>query len=229
LHIHLPKPLHGWREFVGEVGIIVIGVLIAIGAEQAIEALHHRSQVHDSIDKLHAEGVENRSALDLNVLGLQQSQASVDDDLAALRDCGGSARVKELVAVQQPTYLVATDSAWVGVRDSALLPLMPPRLSDSYYKLDSIRDLTVLVLSRVQEARAEAAARVDAVRRGLHDRELCRDAVVQLLRLKALQGLLLNQSLGYRVFNEQALRGEVVDAIARPGPLNLPNNATSHD
>ena len=34
MHFHLPKPLHGWREFLGEVGIIVIGVLIALGAEQ---------------------------------------------------------------------------------------------------------------------------------------------------------------------------------------------------
>jgi len=32
MHFHLPKPLHGWREFAGEVGIIVIGVLIALGA-----------------------------------------------------------------------------------------------------------------------------------------------------------------------------------------------------
>jgi len=40
MHFHLPKPLHGWREFLGEVGIIVIGVLIALAAEQAIELLH---------------------------------------------------------------------------------------------------------------------------------------------------------------------------------------------
>ena len=30
MHIHLPKPLHGWRVFVGEVAIIVLGVLIAL-------------------------------------------------------------------------------------------------------------------------------------------------------------------------------------------------------
>jgi len=30
MHFRLPKPLHGWREFAGEVGIIVIGVLIAL-------------------------------------------------------------------------------------------------------------------------------------------------------------------------------------------------------
>jgi hypothetical protein len=37
MHFHLPKPLHGWREFLGEVGIIVVGVLIALGAEQVVE------------------------------------------------------------------------------------------------------------------------------------------------------------------------------------------------
>ena len=45
MHVHLPKPLHGWREFVGEVGIIVIGVLIALGAEQVVEEFHWRRNV----------------------------------------------------------------------------------------------------------------------------------------------------------------------------------------
>lgn len=34
MHFHMPKPMHGWREFLGEVGIIVFGVLIALSAEQ---------------------------------------------------------------------------------------------------------------------------------------------------------------------------------------------------
>jgi hypothetical protein len=40
IHFHLPKPLHGWREFAGEVGIIVVGVLIALSAEQWVESRH---------------------------------------------------------------------------------------------------------------------------------------------------------------------------------------------
>ena len=40
MHFHLPKPLHGWREFAGEVGIIVIGVLIALGADQLLNDWH---------------------------------------------------------------------------------------------------------------------------------------------------------------------------------------------
>src|SRR5437763_8229092 len=45
MHFQLPKPLHGWREFAGEVGIIVVGVLIALGAEQVVEGWHWRDKV----------------------------------------------------------------------------------------------------------------------------------------------------------------------------------------
>ena len=48
MHFHLPKPLHGWREFAGEVGIIVIGVLIALSAEQVVETIHWHKQVGDA-------------------------------------------------------------------------------------------------------------------------------------------------------------------------------------
>lgn len=52
MHFHLPKPLHGWREFAGEVGIIVIGILIALAAEQLVEAIHWHAQVAEARDAL---------------------------------------------------------------------------------------------------------------------------------------------------------------------------------
>ena len=48
MHVHLPKPLHGWRALVGEVGIIVIGVLIALGAEQVIEHWSWSNRVREA-------------------------------------------------------------------------------------------------------------------------------------------------------------------------------------
>jgi len=52
MQFHLPKPLHGWREFSGEVGIIVIGVLIALAAQQVVEDVRNRAQVRQSEDSL---------------------------------------------------------------------------------------------------------------------------------------------------------------------------------
>lgn len=63
MHVHLPKPLHGWREFVGEVGIIVLGVLIALGAEQALESMHDRHQRHERLERLFEEARSNVTQL----------------------------------------------------------------------------------------------------------------------------------------------------------------------
>ncbi|HEY3948876.1 hypothetical protein [Phenylobacterium sp.] len=45
MDIHKPKPWHGWRELAKEVGTIVIGVLIALGGEQAVEWAHTQGEV----------------------------------------------------------------------------------------------------------------------------------------------------------------------------------------
>jgi hypothetical protein len=59
MHFHLPKPLHGWREFAGEVGIIVLGVLIALGAEQMLENLHWRMEVRETDQRVQKDVVAN--------------------------------------------------------------------------------------------------------------------------------------------------------------------------
>jgi hypothetical protein len=61
MHFHLPKPLHGWRAFIGEVGIIVIGVLIALSAEQVVERMHEREDVGQLRDALRAELADDRA------------------------------------------------------------------------------------------------------------------------------------------------------------------------
>jgi hypothetical protein len=52
MHFHLPKPLHGWRALAGEVGIIVVGVLIALAAEQLVESVRDRTQVRHGEESL---------------------------------------------------------------------------------------------------------------------------------------------------------------------------------
>lgn len=80
MHVHLPKPLHGWRALAGEVGIIVLGVLIALGAEQFVESLHWRHQVHET-----REAIDSEASHDLAVLQFRLKQ----------RDCV-TARLDEL-------------------------------------------------------------------------------------------------------------------------------------
>ncbi|MFL6759721.1 hypothetical protein [Sphingomonas sp.] len=55
MDIHLPKPLHGWRQFMGEVGVIVLGVLIAIGFGQIVEQIHWAGEVRAGRSALKTE------------------------------------------------------------------------------------------------------------------------------------------------------------------------------
>jgi hypothetical protein len=54
MDIHKPKPWHGVREFAKEIGTIVIGVLIALGAEQTVEAIHRqrdRTELREALQR----------------------------------------------------------------------------------------------------------------------------------------------------------------------------------
>ena len=53
------RPIKGWRAFWGEVGIIVLGVLIALGAQQIVEAIHWRSEVAGFRDAVRDELSDN--------------------------------------------------------------------------------------------------------------------------------------------------------------------------
>jgi len=55
MHVHLPKAFHGWREFAKEVGIIVLGVLIALSFEQVVQTWHWHEQVRTTRQALMSE------------------------------------------------------------------------------------------------------------------------------------------------------------------------------
>ncbi|MBA3670025.1 MAG: hypothetical protein H0W71_08190 [Sphingomonas sp.] len=43
MHIHVPKPIHGWKQFFNEVAVISIGIGIALGGEELVSSwnAHH--------------------------------------------------------------------------------------------------------------------------------------------------------------------------------------------
>ena len=55
MELHKPRPWHGWTELLKEVGTIVIGVLIALAGEQAVERLEWAHKVHAAEDAMRAE------------------------------------------------------------------------------------------------------------------------------------------------------------------------------
>ncbi|HEX8840750.1 MAG TPA: hypothetical protein VF757_00475 [Sphingomicrobium sp.] len=112
MHVHLPKPLHGWRAFAGEVGIIVLGVLIALGAEQFVESLHWRHQVHETRNAIDAELSHDLAALRFRL----NQRGCVAQRLAELdrwsRAIGNGRPMKLRKAVDPPLFFAIRTAVW---------------------------------------------------------------------------------------------------------------------
>lgn len=80
MHFHIPKPLHGWRELAGEVGVIVLGVLIALGFESAVEGIKWHNKVAEARLQLRDEVGHNLALLNHRI----SEQRCIDRRLAEL-------------------------------------------------------------------------------------------------------------------------------------------------
>ncbi len=76
-----PRPFTAGGEFVNEIGVIVVGVLIALSAEQIVEAAHWSHEVEAERQSLAEEAKDNLDS----VARRQVQQPCVDRRLAAIR------------------------------------------------------------------------------------------------------------------------------------------------
>ena len=151
MHFHLPKPLHGWREFAGEVGIIVIGVLIALGAEQVVETIHGDAQV-----RLFRGAVNDELAYDLGsykqrlMLGpcVRARLAELDHVIAS--DRAGKPRLMEGLSHWPVSFSLRT-SVWTG-RTADVEARMPLQTRLAYAQIYD--DLANYEVHRVDERNA---------------------------------------------------------------------------
>lgn len=134
MHIHLPKPLHGWRELAGEVAIIVIGVLIALGAEQAVEAIHWRNEV-----STFRRSVDSEISLDLGTYRYRMNEngcvrARLDELQQWLESWRGGHPFKLSGAIGIPASLNPNTNVW-GSRSAEMVSHMPPAVTFAYADL----------------------------------------------------------------------------------------------
>jgi hypothetical protein len=148
MHFHLPKPLHGWRVFAGEVGIIVAGVLLALAAQQLVEDLHHRSDAREARESIQAE-------LEINMARLASRTAQrqcVEHRLAeiqSLLDRGdGGATVVPPNWVGRPQFWTMQTVRWDAVSQAGRAALLPPKdLADYGLMYSIMRNITGVMIT----------------------------------------------------------------------------------
>ena len=147
MHVHLPKPLHGWREFAGEVGIIVFGVLIALGAEQAIEAIHWHRQVSEFRQTVDAELGDDWAAYQYRI----QQEPCVKRRIVEVQQWLAAERAGKAVLpdgdIDQPSSYVFRMSVWKSSSSDIMNHLSIPTRE----RYASIYDLATLVGQQITD------------------------------------------------------------------------------
>jgi hypothetical protein len=126
MHFSWPKPLHGWREFFGEVGIIVVGVLIALGAQQVVEGLHDRSEAQDARISIRGELELNMGRLATRSLQKGCVERRIDEIQAILdgaSESGGTITTPNWVG--RPQFWSMQSVRWEAISQGGRAALLP--------------------------------------------------------------------------------------------------------
>jgi len=145
MDIHKPKPWRGWPEFVKEIGTIVIGVLIALGAEQAVEQLHWAHEVRGARAALAVEMGHSNRHLAYRVAAEPCIARRLDALDRVIEGTARHDRVPHLGAVIPDIGNALNDNVWANDRAAQTLPHFDEKelgqLSSYYLQINSLRQL----------------------------------------------------------------------------------------
>ena len=125
MHVRLPKPLHGWRQFAGEVGIIVIGVLIALGAQQAMQGVQQRSDADEARRAVRGELEVNMSRLASRSAQKHCVEDRMEEIQALLDKASSNPSITAPGWVGRPQYWSMQTVRWDAIAQSGRAALLP--------------------------------------------------------------------------------------------------------
>ena len=156
-----PHAAHGWRDFFVHIATIVIGLLIALGLEQAAEGIHHRAQVREAREAIVQERSANQREFATTTEMFRRETKRFQTNLAVLQylqQHPGAARNTWPGKISWHCYVTTfSTAAWQAAQNLGVTARMSPadvrQLEHLYYQLG------VVQASSAERARAISAAR----------------------------------------------------------------------
>ncbi|HWC96153.1 MAG TPA: hypothetical protein VG456_05375 [Candidatus Sulfopaludibacter sp.] len=75
MEVHAPHhPIVTWREFLVHLATVTVGILIALGLEQSVEAYHHRHLAEEARENILSEIRDNKAELDNHLADFAKHQ-----------------------------------------------------------------------------------------------------------------------------------------------------------
>ncbi|MBA2936502.1 hypothetical protein HZF05_20670 [Sphingomonas sp. CGMCC 1.13654] len=209
-----PKPLHGWRAFFGEVGVVLIGVLLALGAQQVADDIHWNTQTAEAREALKAELDHDLGTMTFRVA----EQDCVDRRLNAVDSWVASWRAGRPITLTDDIHGISfyhvRSSVWDIVKSGQTAAQMP--LDD---QLDYARLYDVLMnLDRFQAQELDAWGTLNEFN-GAHQLS---DADLRLIHKQVLS---IRSMSGNYVVNLHGLAETAARLGLKPDTLEMPDSA----
>jgi hypothetical protein len=131
MDIHTPKPAHSFRAFLSEIGIVVLGIVIALGGEQLVEYLRDSHKAAETRQAIRDEIAMNIAVL----LSRYSTQACIDrriDDVARLLDGGDAPDYVAPSWLGRPQIWEMLHARWQVVSQAGRAPLLAPEEQAGY-------------------------------------------------------------------------------------------------
>lgn len=125
MEMHKPKPIHNWREFVKEYVIIVIGVLTALAAEQAVEWWHWRGRVALARQQIADEVAYDMYAATMRVRIASCVERRLDALSLVLDGAAKSGNLPPVGDISMPPLTTWSTGVWDSVVASQTAPHFP--------------------------------------------------------------------------------------------------------
>jgi hypothetical protein len=159
MEVHAPEHgIHNWRDFFVHMGTICLGLLIALGLEQAAEAVHHAHQ-----------RAELREALDTDsqqaIVDAKRSEHFSDQMIAWLTMRIGQVRtaiatkgtIPRVALPHTDEFDLVIDPSFQAARSSGLLALLSQQEIIAYSEADTVTANINKTYERLGEARSSLA------------------------------------------------------------------------
>ena len=132
MEIHKPKPVHSWRELLTEIGVIVIGVAIALAGEQAVDALHDHSRATEARAGIRAEIANNLRLLNKRAATEACIEKRLDEVSALIAASAAGKLPEEMIWIGNPEAYAMPDSRYKAATQSAAFSLFGEQEQASY-------------------------------------------------------------------------------------------------
>ena len=150
LEPHAPhQAVHTWKDVFIHIGIIAVGLLIAIGLEQTVVYLHDRHHAQKLEGSLRQESLTNRDVVKNGIARIDADIENVQLNMGNLDNAHIVDGRSTFVYTPFPGgfgLLPVSNTAWLAVRDGGSLSLLPSQITDDYWHAEYYGSESIVLL-----------------------------------------------------------------------------------